>query len=336
MRAAAVQFFATPFALERNLQTVERLAREAAARGAQLIVLPELFNTGYTYTPRLPSAAETIEGPTFTWLKRLSTELKVVLGGAMLFRDAATVCDEFVLVEPDGKIHRYRKQHPFLWERCYFRAGCEPIIAETSVGRLGLLVCWDIAFRSAWEAYRGKVDAILISSAPPRFHRAVLNFPKARKVYVAELVPELLRHREVIDDWYSGEVGRGAAFVGAPVVHSTMAGRFVTALPFPRLSFGMTVATKPRYWSWAGEAGGATLRATFYGSSAVFDARGGALASVAEEEGLAVAEVGSAVTPPPDSPGLINGGFFLPRVPRQFQLMDSLLSLLTAYYRPQM
>jgi predicted amidohydrolase len=334
MKVAAVQFFATPFALERNLQTAERLVREAVSRGAQLVILPELFNTGYVYTSRLPAASETIDGPTASWLKGLSAELRVVVGGAMLIRREA-VYNEFVLVEPDGEIHRYCKQHPFLWERFYFRAGSEPAIVETPIGRLGLLICWDIAFRSAWEAYRGKVDAVLISSAPPRFHRAVLNFPEARKVYVAELLPGLLRHREAIDNWYSAEVGRGAALVGAPVIHSVMAGRFVTGIPFPRLSFAMAAVTKPRFWSWAGAAGRATLRATFYGCSAVFDVRGGMLAGVAEEEGLAVAEVGSAVAASTDSATTLNRSHFLPHVPPQLEIMDSLLSLLTANYRPQ-
>ncbi|MGH2524378.1 MAG: nitrilase-related carbon-nitrogen hydrolase, partial [Anaerolineales bacterium] len=71
LRAAALQFFATPFDLSRNLETAERLIRLAAGQGAQLIVLPELFNTGYVYTPRLITFAENEAGLTLRHLARL-------------------------------------------------------------------------------------------------------------------------------------------------------------------------------------------------------------------------------------------------------------------------
>jgi len=322
MRAAAVQFFATPFALERNLQTAERLVREAASRGAQLIALPELFNTGYVYARRLPLAAEADDGHTLRWMKQLSAELDVHLAGTLLLREGAHVYDIFALVEPNGRIHKYRKQHPFLWERCYFEEGKEPLVAETSLGRLGLMVCWDIAFRSTWDAYRGKVDALIIASAPPRLHRAVLNFPEAHKVYVAELMPELAHNRDAIDRWYFDDVAMGAAYVGAPVVHSVMGGRFVSEIPFPRLSFGLAAMRRPRYVSWIGRANLATMRATFYGTSAVFGARGEALARVAGEEGIAMADVGGAVSAPQDS--MSRSRYFLPGVPDSLPMLDLL------------
>ncbi|HLF00816.1 MAG TPA: carbon-nitrogen hydrolase family protein [Anaerolineales bacterium] len=325
-RLAALQFFATPFALERNLQIAERLIREAAAQGAQVVVLPELFNTGYVYTPRLFEAAETADGPTVNWLKRLSAELKVVVGGAMLLREGGDLYDAFVLADVDGRISRYRKQHPFLWERCFFRPGDSPPVVATSVGRIGLLVCWDAAFRSAWEALRGRADLVLVSSAPPRFHRAVLNFPEARKVYVSELMPSLLPLRDAIDDWYLGGIGNGAKLTGAPVASAVMAGRFVTGIPFPRLSFALASGMRPRYWSWAGRAGDATLRATFYGCSAVFAAGGGALAVAAGEEGTAMAETTSGVAVSPESAKFNKSEFLFPQVPSQIRRLDSILT----------
>jgi predicted amidohydrolase len=295
VRAAAVQLFATPFALERNLETAERLVRQAAAQGARVVVLPELFNTGYVYTPRLFEAAEGDDGPTLRWLTGLSAELKMVLGGAMLLRDGRRSFDTFVLAEPDGRLHRYRKQHPLLWEHCYFESGDSPCIAETSIGRIGLLIGWDAAFRSSWEAYRDRVDLVLAACAPPRFHRAVLNFPAARRVYLADLVPDWSRDRDAMDDWYLGGLARGAAFVRAPVVSAVTAGRFVSAVPFARLSFWIAGIRRPRHWRLGWQAARATLRATFYGCSGVFGAGGESLARAAEEEGLALADVGGGV-----------------------------------------
>jgi predicted amidohydrolase len=332
MNVAAVQFFATPFALERNLQTAERLIREAARNGMQVVVLPELFNTGYVYTPRLFAAAEEESGPTVQWLKRLSTELNILIGGAMLMREDKRFYDVFVLAEPDGLLHKQRKRHPFIWEHCFFESGQETSIFTTRLGKISLLICWDTVFRSAWEPFRGKVDLVLVSSAPPRFHRAILNFPEARKVYLAELNPQLLPYRDAMDNWYTEAASQGAAFVGAPVVHSLMSGRFVTGLPFPRLSFGLSALGRPKYLSWTSQADKATLRATFYGESSVFSANGEALAKVAADEGWAGANIGSAVTPPPQSSGASSSKFMVANVPTSLGLFDSIFRSLGRLY----
>jgi predicted amidohydrolase len=310
MRLAAIQFFATPFDRDRNLATAARLVGEAAGQGAQCLVLPELFSSGYVYSPRLTHAAEDERGPTMSWLRERSQALGVYLAGSLLLRQSDRVYNVFALAAPDGRLHTYRKRHPFLWERCFFEPGSEPVIAETALGRLGLLVCWDVAQPAAWAAYAGRVDAVLVASAPPRFHRAVLNFPAAQKAYLAQLMPALLRDREALDGLYSTHVSACAAALGVPVAQAVMAGRFVTQLPFPRLSLLSAAWRSPRYWPLARVAHLATLRATFYGGSAIYDARGSALAQVQGEEGLALAEVApeaadghAEAAPPPHLPG---------------------------------
>ena len=333
MKTAALQFLATPFDLSRNLETAERLIRAAAAQGAQVIVLPELFNTGYAYTPRLFTFAEDDDGLTLRHLRRLSAELQVHLAGPLLLREGGRVFNVFALVEPNGTTHKYRKRHPFLWERCYFEPGHEPLIAETSLGRIGLLTCWDIAYRDVSEPYRGHVDLLLMASAPPRFHRAVLNFPLGKKVYLAELMPALLRDRAAIDRWYLEDVAARAAWVGAPLVHAVMAGRFVAAVPFPRLSFLGAALWRSRYWPLLAQAPLASLRATFYGTSAIHNAQGETLARVEGEEGLALAEVtpGSQRGRPAPSD---NARYLLPKVPPQLQVLTELMQWLGGnYYR---
>jgi predicted amidohydrolase len=336
MRAAAIQFFATPFDLNRNLQTAERLVRQATSQGAQIAVLPELFNTGYVYNKRLPAAAEGADAgsaPTLRWLMSLSSELNIIIAGSLLLRqktseapntgETSEVYNTFVLAEPGGKVHRYRKQHPFLWEHCYFEAGRGPLIVKTALGNVGLMVCWDIAHERVWEQYRGKVDVMLIASSPPRFHRAVLNFPLGKKVYVAEMMPTLLRQRETIDRWYFEDVAARAAWLGSPVVHAVMAGRFVTEIPFPRLSFLLGAITRPKLWPLAGQAHLATLRATFYGTSAVFDAQGQTLARVEGEEGVAIADV-----VPASGGGPVAQAAFI-NVPAQLRAVEVLVRLWT-------
>jgi predicted amidohydrolase len=323
LRAAVVQFFATPFALERNLDVAGRLTRAAVQGGAQVVVLPGYFNTGLVYSPRLKEAAEPQSGPTERWLAALADELGALVGGAFLQRDGGPCFNTFTLAEPGGALHRYRQRHPWLWERCYVRAGREPGLADTRLGRLGLLAGWDIAQASAWSALRGQADLVLVSSAPARLHRAVLNFPEARKVYLADLLPEVLPERDRLDGWYRDGVGAGARLAGLPVASAALAGRFVTALPYARLCFGLAALGRPRYLSWTGRAAQATLRATFYGSSALFNRDGRPQAEVAGEEGWALAaseDSGAselAVFPPS-----------LPKAPARLAWLDGLLRLL--------
>jgi hypothetical protein len=169
------------------------------------------------------------------------------------------------------------------------------------------------------------VDVTLMASAFPRFHRAVLNFPLGRKVYLAQLTPGLLRHREVIDDWYVGGVAECAALIGAPLVHAALSGRFVAELPRPRLSFWLMALSQPRYWPLALRAESATLRATFSGASAVVDSRGQTLARVKGEEGIACADITPG--PPRDQPPLPDASLLWPHVPRQWRLLDRLLGM---------
>ncbi len=336
LRAAAVQFFATPFASARNLQTAEGLVRQAAVEGAQLIVLPELFNTGYVYAPRLSTTAEPEDGPTTQWLAHLAKESGVLVGGSLLTEHGGQVFNTFVLAEPGGTLHRYHKQHPFIWEHCYCEPGREVGIFDTALGRIGILVGWDIAYRSAWEALRGQVGLVLSASALPRLHRAVLNFPEARKVYLADLLPEVLATHAEIDNWYASGLGRCAAYSGLPVVSAMLSGRFVTALPLPRLSFAVLAAQRAKYFSWVEQAPQATLRATFYGASTIFDRQGRSLASVIDESGWVSAVIDESSGKIPNALGQVDeSADVLPHIPKAFVKLDTIIARLMAHHNKQ-
>ncbi|MEI5638622.1 MULTISPECIES: carbon-nitrogen hydrolase [unclassified Pseudoalteromonas] len=127
--------------------------RAAAAQGAQLIVLQELHRSLYfcqTEDTELFDLAETIPGPSTDSLGALAKELQVVIV-ASLFEKRATGLyhNTAVVLESDGSIAgKYRKMHipddPGFYEKFYFTPGdmgFTPI--QTSVGKLGVLVCWD-------------------------------------------------------------------------------------------------------------------------------------------------------------------------------------------------
>ena len=127
--------------------------REAVARGAQLVLLQEL-HTGVYFCQTEDTArfdrAETIPGPTTEELGRVAKELSVVIVGSLFERRAPGVYhNTAVVLESDGRlIGQYRKMHipddPGFHEKFYFTPGDQGFTpVSTSVGKLGVLVCWD-------------------------------------------------------------------------------------------------------------------------------------------------------------------------------------------------
>ncbi len=155
--AAAAQMTSTADT-ERNLEIAERLVREAAARGATLVGLPENFAFLRSEGQPVPEA-QSLDGP---WVKRmagLARELRVtlILGSiAEAIPDAPRVYNTCVLLGPDGSLlARYRKMHLFdidlpgmesLKESRSVAPGTDVVVAETPLGRLGLSICYDLRF----------------------------------------------------------------------------------------------------------------------------------------------------------------------------------------------
>ena len=159
--AAAIQMSSTPNK-EENLQTAERLIREAVAAGAELVALPELFSChGLERVYR--DNAEPVPGPTTNSLGALARELKVyVLGGSILEGDSGSdrLYNTSTFFGPDGELSAvYRKIHLFdvkAPDREYLESrtvapGSEVVTAKAGAATLGLSVCYDVRFP---ELYR--------------------------------------------------------------------------------------------------------------------------------------------------------------------------------------
>jgi N-carbamoylputrescine amidase len=131
----------------------EQGVRTAAERGARLVLLQELHQSSYfckVEDPALFDLAEPVPGPGTEWLGGLARELSIVIVGSLFERRAAGLYhNTAVVLEADGSLAgRYRKAHipddPAYYEKFYFTPGDDELRPiETSVGRLGVLVCWD-------------------------------------------------------------------------------------------------------------------------------------------------------------------------------------------------
>ena len=162
MRAAAVQLNSTEDK-ERNLERADRLTRDAAGDGAELIVLPEKFNVLGTHEHYL-AGAETLDGPTIGWARDIAGELAIdLVAGSIVERREGRekLSNTSVHVGPNGEVKAvYRKIHMFDVEvggQVYRESdseepGEEGVLSELAAGQpLGLTVCYDLRFP---ELYR--------------------------------------------------------------------------------------------------------------------------------------------------------------------------------------
>jgi len=139
--------------ISQNIEKLEKNIRECAAKGAQLVVLQELHNGLYfcqTEDTNQFDQAESIPGPSTDRFGKLAKELGIVLVTSLFEKRAAGLYhNTSVVFEKDGSIAgKYRKMHipddPAYYEKFYFTPGdlgFEPI--PTSLGKLGVLICWD-------------------------------------------------------------------------------------------------------------------------------------------------------------------------------------------------
>jgi deaminated glutathione amidase len=157
MRTAAVQLNSTDDK-ERNTATADRLTREAAADGADLIVLPEKFNVLGEHDDYV-AGAEPLDGPTISWARETARELGVdLVAGSIVERREGheKLGNTSVHVGPDGEVKGvYRKIHMFdvvvggmeYRESASEEPGDEIVLSEAAGGiPLGLTVCYDLRF----------------------------------------------------------------------------------------------------------------------------------------------------------------------------------------------
>lgn len=133
--------------LGRNCRLIEDSLREAMAAGVQLLVLPELATSGYNITAdegrRCALTADSTEFQ--RWARMLSPDAVLVVGfcesgGGNLYNSA-------VVIAHTGVIQTYRKTHLWDTEKLIFTAGSTPpTVINTPVGRLGVLICYDLEF----------------------------------------------------------------------------------------------------------------------------------------------------------------------------------------------
>jgi N-carbamoylputrescine amidase len=256
IKVAAVQLQCDVARTTTNLERAGALVEQAAGQGATVILLPELTPGGYVLTQELWDSAEPFNGISVPWLTRTARQLGVYLGTSFLEADGPDFFNTFVLATPRGEIAgRVRKNPPASAEAYFYRAGNDPHVIDTELGRIGVSICYEaLLYERIAELHRASVDLLLV---PMSAGTPTPIFPIRRKDAAA------------FDRLLAGLAAHHARTLGVPVVMANKCGPLVTAVP----------------------GGIPTQRTRFPGLSTVADSDGTVKSRLVGEPGIAVAEV---------------------------------------------
>lgn len=161
--AASVQMDCTPYDKEKNLAHATSLIAKAASQGAKLIVLPELFSTGYRVELKDRDLAEEIPGQTTNHLQRLAEKFNVYIAAAVLEKgEDKIIYDTAIIVGAEGLIGRQRKMHLWNGEKFRFGKGNSIGVIKLPFATVGLLICYEIGFPEPARIQTQKGADILI------------------------------------------------------------------------------------------------------------------------------------------------------------------------------
>jgi predicted amidohydrolase len=158
-----------------NLRKMGRIVTKAKKQGADLVIFPELSSTGYVVRDQIYELAEKIPGPSTRIMEKAAEKdgEYIIFGMPELSeKTQATLYNAAVLIGPEGLIGKYRKMylptHSVFEEKRYFRPGYQIATLDTKLGKIGLIICYDIYFPEVTRLTRleGAQLIVCISASP--------------------------------------------------------------------------------------------------------------------------------------------------------------------------
>lgn len=147
-----------------------------------LIILPEMFTTGFTMDPE--SCAEPMHGETVAWMKQLATEKSAAVCGSLVVAKDQQYFNRFICVEPSGMQHSYDKRHLFRLasEDAHYVPGRDFVVFKLNGWRICPMICYDLRF-PVWSRNRDNYDLLLyVANWPSRRHLAWQTLLRARAI----------------------------------------------------------------------------------------------------------------------------------------------------------
>lgn len=294
---AAVQMDVKPAPIAERLARAGQLIADASSVGSNLVVLPELFNTGYAYEKENFARAEPADGETLRWMKYKASHFQVHLAGSLLLRDDGKIYNAMFIIAPDGQAWRYDKNYPWGWERAYFcpaqRGPGQITVAHTRLGNLGMLICWDAAHLNLWRKYAGRVDMIVICSSPPQIGNPTFWLPDGTRLSSGQLGLLWRQVKGQANQIFHTMIAEQAAWLGVPVANSASCGKFESQVPNGIASLLSVAPGQPRLLRYLSRAGRMRVTTGMVNACRIVSREGETLAyrSQAGGEGFIIAEI---------------------------------------------
>ncbi len=165
---------------ELNLKEIKHLI--LSNLGANLYILPEMFNTGFT--SNVEEFAENEDGYTLKYIKEIAEISKAAICGSILLKKEGCYFNSFVFVKPDGQIIKYNKRHIFKigMESELISSGTERVVVEYFGIRFLLQICYDLRF-PVWSRNKDDYDVIIYVANWPASRRSAFDILlKARAI----------------------------------------------------------------------------------------------------------------------------------------------------------
>lgn len=175
-----------------NLEHFEVMLQDVAS-DSDLVVLPEMFTTGFTM--QAEEFAEDMDGPGVCWMQARARQLDAAVCGSLIIREHGAFVNRFVLAEPDGTLHHYDKRHLFgmAGEDGSYIAGGSRTVIEFRGWRICPMICYDLRF-PVWSRNDLDYDLLLY----------VANWPSRRRLHWQVLA----RARAIENQCYVAAVNR--------------------------------------------------------------------------------------------------------------------------------
>ena len=142
----------------------------------EIVILPEMFSTGFSMRPQ--ALAETMDGETIQWMKKIAMSEKIILTGSLIIKEEDKYFNRLIWMLPNGHYGIYDKRHRFGFagEDEHFSAGNKRLIASVKGWKINLMICYDLRF-PVWARQQFQKDS------PSAFHHLVDLLKEVRRQY---------------------------------------------------------------------------------------------------------------------------------------------------------
>lgn len=148
MSSLTLTIIQTDLVFENKAANLERLKAkiENIEQRTEIVVLPEMFTTGFSMQPAL--FAETMEGETVQWMKEIAETNKIIITGSIIIEVDGKYFNRLIWMLPNGQLGYYDKHHLFAFgeEDKHYTAGNKRLIASVKGWKINLMICYDLRF----------------------------------------------------------------------------------------------------------------------------------------------------------------------------------------------